>query len=384
MNYTPHNIISIELNKQKLKTYISDVENARLMQSSILEPGLLMRTADKLLLEGFTGIILSDLSDAQKVVYIKNGEVVFARSSVNDERLGETLCRMGKLTVEQLDKASKEITPSRKLGKILVENGHITSRDLWLGVRRQIFEIWGSYILPANNQPSWFHVIKSDVDETNIIRPTSNMLDSLFEFLREKAESINIIPGNDDVVRLNYLTNSVTFDEFEKAIIRHLLASNNSSFSNIAKSIHADIQSMQHALKPLVYTGILDIIKQPEKVEVKTEEARFEELVNLTNTIMMSIAEIMDKKAADVNFKNAVKEYIRLSNGMFKDCPLNSRGCFDTDTIMSVYKNSRLLSPYDEAVNYIKELIHFELFEMKNYLSKDQTEELENIIASLE
>jgi hypothetical protein len=51
--------------------------------------------------------------------------------------------------------------------------------------------------------------------------------------------------------------------------------------------------------------------------------------------------------------------------------------------MMETYKNSKVLSPYSEAVTFIKELIQFELFEMKNYLPKDQTIELENIINAL-
>ncbi len=384
MEYTPHNAVLLELNKQKLKAYINDVESARLVQSSILDPVLFIKDVERFFLKGFTGVILLDLADAQKVVYVKNGEVVFARSSVNDERLGETLCRMGKLTVDELNRASKEITPTRKLGKVLVENGHITSRDLWLGVKRQIFEIWGSYIMPAANQNSgWIHVIKSEIDDTNIVKPNSNMLESLFEFLREKAGSINIKVGAGDLIHLNYLTNSVAFNMLERSLIKHFLKNNEVPVTVLANEIKADEASTIAALKPLVYAGIFDIIRQPAKAEDKTEAIKIEELINLTNTIMTSIAEIMTAKASNVDFKAVVKDYVKSSGGLFKDCTINEQGCFDKSSLMAVYKKSQLLSPYDEAAVFIKELIQFELFEMKNYLKKDQTEELEKIIDAL-
>jgi predicted transcriptional regulator len=384
MEYIPHNVVHVELNKQKLKAYINNVESAKLVQSNILDPLFFIKDVEKLYLDSFTGIILLDLAEAQKVVYVKSGEVIFARSSVNDERLGETLCRMGKLTTNELNKASKEITPNRRLGKILVENGHITSRELWLGVKRQIFEIWGSYIMPvANHTNGWFHVIKSEIDDINVVKPNSNMLESLFEFLRERADSVNINMESEDLVHLNYLTNSVSFNIFEQSIIKHLLKTNDVTVTALAKEINADFESTGTALKPLIYIGILDIVRQLSKAEYKTEDVKIGELINLTNTIMTSIAEIMDKKAPDVNFKDAVKDYIKLSDGIFKNCKINEQCCFDVSSFMEIYKNSQLLSPYDESVVFIKELIQFELFEMKNYLSKDQTEELENIIDAL-
>ena len=380
----PHTTVLVDLNRQKLKKYIADVESAQLIQSGILDPVMFVRDVERFYLAGFTGIILMDLADAQKVVYVKNGEVVFARSSVNDERLGETLCRMGKLTIDELNKASKEITPTRKLGKILVENGHITSRDLWLGVKRQIFEIWGSYVMPAeNHRNGWIHVIKSKIDETNIVKPNNNMLDSLFELLREKAESIGTVAGSGDIIHLNYVTNSVSFNIFEKAIINHLLKTNDVPITALAHEINADETSAEIALRPLIYAGILDVIREPAAVQGKTDDTKIEDLIQLTNTIMTSIAEIMDKKSADVDFKSIVKDYIKSSDGIFKDCTINEKGCFSIPSLMDAYKNSQLLSPYDEATVFIKELIQFELFEMKNYLSKDQTEELESIIDAL-
>lgn len=385
MDYTPRNAVLIEVNRQKLKAYINETGSAHLLLSSVLEPVILLKTVQRLFLDNFTGVILLDLADIQKVVYVKNAEIVFARSSVNDERLGETLCRMGKLTIDALNKASKEITPNRRLGKVLVENNYITSRELWLGVKRQIFEIWGSYTLRSAEGQSapWFHVIQTEIDETNIVKPNSNMVDSLFEFIREQADSLPAAIANDDLIHLNELTNTVKFNEFEDSILKYLLRENDRTVAMIAKEINADESSTETALKPLLYAGVLGIIQQPAAADEKTDDARIEELVQLTNTVMASIAEIMGAKASDVHFKAVVQDYVKSSGSIFKDCSINENGCFDTISLMSVYRKSSSLSPYDETAVFIRELIQFELFEMKNYLKKDQTDELEKIIEAL-
>ncbi|MGC8685674.1 MAG: DUF4388 domain-containing protein [bacterium] len=385
MDYIPNNVVTIGINKQRLKAFINDVESIQVLHSGVLEPKSFIRFVEHLYAEGFTGIILFDSAEVQKVVYIKNGYVVFARSSINDERLGETLCRMGKLTEEALIKASKEITPTRRLGKVLVENGYITSRDLWLGVKRQIFEIWGSYILLSlEASRTWFHAIKCTIDETNIVKPNTNMLDSLFEFLREKVDSLNVRIGQKDLVHLNYSTNLVAFNIFEKAIVDYLIKNNDIQLISLAKEINADESSTETVLKPLIHTGILSVVRSPLETEQKTEDNRIKELLEITNTVMGSIAEIMSKKAPEVNFKTNVRDYVKLSGSIFKDCEINEHGNFDINTLLDVYKKSKSSSSYKDVVDFIKELIQFELFEMKNYLPKDQTIELENMINLLE
>lgn len=381
MSYIPNTVLTIGINKQRLKAYINDVESIQIVESGLLEPVFFVRCIEYLYSDGFTGIVLLDSMNAQKVVYIKNGDVVFARSSVNDERLGETLCRMGKLTEEILIKASKEITQTRRLGKILVENGYITPRELWLGVKRQIFEIWGSYILSAlSHSTTWFHVIKCTIDETNIIKPNTNMLESLFEFLREKVDSLNISIGDNDLIHLNYFTNLISFNIFERAVIDHLIMNNDVSLVSLTKEINADQISTKSVLKPLIYTGILSVINKPLEVEQKTEDKRLKELLELTNTIMSSITEIMIKKAPKVNFLTNVKDYVKLSNSIFKNCEINEYGMFDINALLKVYQTTKSSSSYKDTVNFIKELIQFVLFEMKNYLPKDQTMELESMI----
>jgi len=42
---------------------------------------------------------------SQKKVYLERGNAVFASSTDEDERLGETLIKLGKITIEQYDRS---------------------------------------------------------------------------------------------------------------------------------------------------------------------------------------------------------------------------------------------------------------------------------------
>jgi hypothetical protein len=80
-------------------------------------------------------------ADVVKKVHFDRGDIVFAASSVADDRLGESLVRAGRITRAQLDIASRAVTPTNRLGKVLVEMGCLTPRGLYEAVRGQIEEI---------------------------------------------------------------------------------------------------------------------------------------------------------------------------------------------------------------------------------------------------
>ena len=72
-----------------------------------------------------------------KQIYIRNGDMVFAESSFEDDRLGEMLLREGKITVGQFNQASKQLVETgEKLGKILVEMSCMTPHELYQAVQR--------------------------------------------------------------------------------------------------------------------------------------------------------------------------------------------------------------------------------------------------------
>lgn len=79
---------------------------------------------------------------AVRKVYFKNGDVTFASSNLQEDWLGRSLVRAGKLT-EQQCLASEELVPKtgKKQGAILVELGFLTPQTLVEGVKFQVKQI---------------------------------------------------------------------------------------------------------------------------------------------------------------------------------------------------------------------------------------------------
>ncbi len=89
-----------------------------------------------------TGVLECRLpGDITKRLHFEQGQVVFATSTLTDDRLGESLVRAGRITRAQLDIAGRAVTPGNKLGKTLVEMGCLSPRELFAAVRRQVEEM---------------------------------------------------------------------------------------------------------------------------------------------------------------------------------------------------------------------------------------------------
>jgi curved DNA-binding protein CbpA len=89
-----------------------------------------------------SGTAIFEQDTVSKKVYFENGEVLFASSTVNDDRLGEFLLRQGRITKEQFDAASGTVIKTKKkLGAVLFELGILTPKDLVAQVKLHVKDI---------------------------------------------------------------------------------------------------------------------------------------------------------------------------------------------------------------------------------------------------
>lgn len=85
-----------------------------------------------------TGVLQLTARGITKKVYIDAGRIVFATSGDPNDRLGELLLREGVITLDQLERATAQLTGGKRLGAILVEAGHLTPDNLVRGVLSQV------------------------------------------------------------------------------------------------------------------------------------------------------------------------------------------------------------------------------------------------------
>jgi len=126
----------------------------------------------------YSGTVVLRRDTTVKEIYFEKGHVKFATSNVPEERFGQILCRMGKLTVGQLEytlEAAKK--QGGRLGKVLVGAGFLKPKDLFEALREQIKEIvveafaWpsGTFEITKEN-PRTSETVKLSMDVSELIR----------------------------------------------------------------------------------------------------------------------------------------------------------------------------------------------------------------------
>ena len=102
---------------------------------------------EELRTEKATGTLTLKNERVEKSVFLKEGQIIFSKSTDSNDRLGEILVKVGKLKREDLDKAlvlSRKQFGLKKMGAILVENGMVTPKDLFNALKAQVNDIIAS------------------------------------------------------------------------------------------------------------------------------------------------------------------------------------------------------------------------------------------------
>jgi predicted negative regulator of RcsB-dependent stress response len=145
-----------------------------------------------------------------KKVYLNTGDVVFASSTYEDDRLGEMLLKANKITVEQYDKSVEILKSSRKRqGAILVELGFITPKELFWGVKYQVKEIIysmfqiedGEYVFEEGNIPTG-EVITLKMSMGNLIYEGIGRIENWTRIRNELPDTESVLTLSDDPLSL--------------------------------------------------------------------------------------------------------------------------------------------------------------------------------------
>lgn len=145
---------------------------------------------------GKSGYLLFAFQNEEKAVYLSRGEVVFAESNLPADRLGDCLLRAGLIDQDQLELAESRYHPQTRFGKVVVELGVLTPRDLWNGVKSQVEEIVRSLF---SYGAGWIHFWEGEIEPDNVVRlslPTHRLIaeglerrDELLLYLAELEDS---------------------------------------------------------------------------------------------------------------------------------------------------------------------------------------------------
>lgn len=102
------------------------------------------------------GVLLFQRGELEKRLFLEKGQVIFASSNQGVDRIGHSLVRAGRITLDQLRDAEQHHQPPHRFGKSLVERGCVTPRQLWDGLALQVEEIARSlFSYPTGQMRFW-------------------------------------------------------------------------------------------------------------------------------------------------------------------------------------------------------------------------------------
>jgi len=115
-----------------------------------------------------TGQLSFQKSAIQKSLIFQDGGLIFARTNVPDERLGEILFKIGKISREIMSTIPQLVQPDKMLGEVLVQRKIISQKDLYDGLMAQMNAITLGMF--------------AHFDAEIVFRPRERFLDYDFEF----------------------------------------------------------------------------------------------------------------------------------------------------------------------------------------------------------
>ncbi len=117
-------------------------------------------------LQKATGTLTCTAAAVEKSLYVEGGQIIFATSKDERDRLGEVLVREGMITRIQLERslqAHRKSAGVKKIGAIFVENGYVSPKDLFNGLKVQVRTIILSLLLMHEGHYRFEEQLPADV-----------------------------------------------------------------------------------------------------------------------------------------------------------------------------------------------------------------------------
>jgi curved DNA-binding protein CbpA len=267
-----------------------------------------------------------------KKVYLDKGNAVFASSTDEDDRLGEMLIKLGKITFEQYDKSVELLKQTgKRQGAILVELGFLTPKDLVLGVKSQVREIIYSLFQVEDaeyefeeGELSTREVITLQMSMGNLIYEGMKRINNVIRIKREMPDMGAVLKLNEDA---EGVLQDIVLSQRDKAMLE-IIDGTKSVREIIEGTPSATFEAMK-ILYILYTTGFVAEQKKPEESvsqgsisdesiqPLHQNEGTYEEQVNalFSNLFRINAHEILgidetaDAKEVQRNYYKLVKDY---------------------------------------------------------------------------
>jgi hypothetical protein len=279
-----------------------------------------------------TGTLMAKTPAFMKKVYLDKGDVIFASSTDEDDRLGETLIKMGKITLEQYNKSVELLKMTgKRQGEILVELGYLTPQDIIWGVKYQVKDIIYSlfqlkdaeYEFREGEIPS-HEVITLKMSMGNLIYEGVKRINNINRILKEMPDMNSVLKLSTDPVSLfqdivlSSLDKKMLFMIDGRKTVKGLINSSSPNSFQVMKTLYVlwstgileeKEDETEKANDAVSLEDILKAFHEEEETLIKRVDGVYSNLNMLNAGELLEIDESSDTETVKNNYYKLVKEF---------------------------------------------------------------------------
>ena len=319
-----------------------------------------------------TGILSVETEGTRKAIYFHNGRVVFATSNSPSDRLGETLLRLGKISVEEYELSLQQISHGRRQGKVLIEMGAMAPQDLWEGVEAQVREIifslfeWsaGDFIFESTSLPQKEKVTVS-------FDPLTLVLEGLRRIDPEGALK-GRYPDPGLILECLKDADQSRLEPFEKHILSTV--DGHRSVAEVCRESEIGDGETQKTLYALFCAGFLRVRgrKLRPMGEIPGRDVS-ESALSAYNSMYAYIYRYLLREigpVADSTLQSAVTE-LHATGGIFAACQVTKGGMIDPPPLLAALAGIPEEDRSVQLTNTLNELLYAMLFAVRKSIGAD-------------
>jgi len=286
-----------------LKGDIKDYELADILTG-------LQRTNKTGILEVVSGAIC-------KRIYIKDGDMIFAASNQDKDRLGDILLKEGKINKIQYDHSVEEMKRiNQRQGTAFVRLGYLKPQELIWAVTHQVEEIIislfnmrdGSFEFKEGPLPT-DEAITLKLSAANLIYRGIKRINILKDIVSNLPATDSILCFSSDPLKL---FQNINLDAEGKTILSYV--DGKTTMNNIISASNLDKFNVLRTIYALLSTGIIEIVEErvkEEEIQEVTPEDIIEETEIKVDAEVVNTIEEMYSKYKDLGYYGVlgVKQY---------------------------------------------------------------------------
>jgi hypothetical protein len=328
---------------------------------------------------GRTGMVSLVNAGVRKSIYFLEGRLVFAASSLTQDRLGEVLLRGGKISADEYLRLSQRIRGGQRLGKALVESGVLSPKDLWWAIEQQVKEIvWSIF----NWEDGYFHFDEDDLPRREKITFDLDVEKLVAEGIR-RSDGTGAIRehfiSTDSIVERADKEPPVELEPHERHVI--MLVDGKRTIAEICQESEigeAETRKVLHtflAIRVLTSRGP----KQAPLQQSLGEGQDYASVVDLYNGMFRHLFRHMSNEVgpiAEIILEKYLKELKERPGSMFERVRLRQDGALDPTQIERNLQRIPADNRRDQLISALNELLYSELLAVKRTLGASHESQL--------